>query len=83
MYLGRWQETDVAIKVLIEMQHFASNSEVQPQDAANLKPGFDSICFAESEQLSFVIIAGIPGQMARDRCGCQGADRDAAFGVKQ
>lgn len=38
VYLGKWQETDVAVKVLIEMQHLAPNNEVQPQDPATLEP---------------------------------------------
>lgn len=42
VYLGKWQETDVAVKVLIEMQHLAPNSEVQPQDPATLEPWKDS-----------------------------------------
>ena len=42
MYLGRWQETDVAIKVLTEMKHLAKNDEVQPQDPATLEPWVDS-----------------------------------------
>ncbi len=42
MYLGKWQETDVAVKVLIELQHLAPDSEVQPQDPATLEPWEDS-----------------------------------------
>ncbi len=38
VYLGKWQETDVAVKVLIEMQHLAPDNEVQPQDPATLEP---------------------------------------------
>ena len=38
MYLGKWQETDVAVKVLIEQQDLAPNNEVQPQDPATLEP---------------------------------------------
>ena len=38
MYLGKWQETDVAVKVLIEKQDLAPNNEVQPQDPATLEP---------------------------------------------
>lgn len=42
MYLGKWQETDVAVKVLIEMQHLAPDNEVQPQDPATLEPWMNS-----------------------------------------
>ena len=41
VYLGKWQETDVAVKVLIEMQHLAPTSSVQPQDPATLEPWTD------------------------------------------
>ncbi len=42
VYLGKWQETDVAVKVLIEMQHLAPDNEVQPQDPATLEPWINS-----------------------------------------
>ena len=42
MYLGKWQETDVAVKVLLEMQHLAPSTQVQPQDPATLEPWTDS-----------------------------------------
>lgn len=42
MYLGRWQQTDVAIKVLTEMQNLASKDEVTPQDPATLQPWEES-----------------------------------------
>ncbi len=42
VYLGKWQETDVAVKVLIEMQHLAPDNEVQPQDPATLEPWVNS-----------------------------------------
>ena len=42
VYLGKWQETDVAVKVLIEMQHLAPDNEVQPQDPATLEPWTNS-----------------------------------------
>ena len=42
VYLGKWQETDVAVKVLLDMQHLAPNSQVQPQDPATLEPWKDS-----------------------------------------
>ncbi|DBA83679.1 TPA: hypothetical protein ACH3X1_006228 [Trebouxia sp. C0004] len=42
VYLGKWQETDVAVKVLIEMQHLAPDSKVQPQDPATLEPWINS-----------------------------------------
>ena len=42
MYLGKWQETDVAVKVLIEKQDLAPNNEVQPQDPATQEPWSDS-----------------------------------------
>ncbi len=42
VYLGKWQETDVAVKVLIEMQHLAADNEVQPQDPATLEPWLNS-----------------------------------------
>lgn len=38
VYLGRWQQTDVAVKVLTEMQNLASKDEVTPQDPATLQP---------------------------------------------
>lgn len=37
VYLGKWQETDVAVKVLLDMQHLAPSHQVQPQDPASLK----------------------------------------------
>lgn len=37
VYLGKWQETDVAVKVLQDMQHLAPSHPVQPQDPASLK----------------------------------------------
>ena len=36
VYLGKWQETDVAIKVLTEIQSLCSGEGVQPQDPATL-----------------------------------------------
>lgn len=42
VYLGRWQQTDVAIKVLTEMQNLASKDEVTPQDPATLQPWEES-----------------------------------------
>ena len=42
VYLGKWQETDVAVKVLLEMQHLAPSNQVQPQDPATLEPWTDS-----------------------------------------
>lgn len=38
VYLGKWQETDVGVKVLLDMQQLAPSSQVQPQDPATLKP---------------------------------------------
>ena len=38
VYLGRWQQTDVAVKVLTEMQNLASKDSVTPQDPATLQP---------------------------------------------
>ena len=37
VYLGRWQQTDVAVKVLTEMQNLASKDSVTPQDPATLQ----------------------------------------------
>ena len=37
VYLGKWQETDVAVKVLAEMQNLSSQEGVHPQDPATLK----------------------------------------------
>ena len=50
VYLGKWQETDVAVKVLIEMQQLAPNSEVQPQDPATLEPWKGNVGGHQTEQ---------------------------------
>lgn len=36
VYLGKWQETDVAVKVLTEMQNLSSHEGVHPQDPSNM-----------------------------------------------
>lgn len=42
VYLGRWQQTDVAVKVLTEMQNLAGKDEVTPQDPATCHAWDDS-----------------------------------------
>ena len=42
VYLGKWQETDVAVKVLLELEHLAPTAAVQPQDPATLNAWTDS-----------------------------------------
>ncbi|DBB01412.1 TPA: hypothetical protein ACH3X1_000077 [Trebouxia sp. C0004] len=37
VYLGKWQETDVAVKVLTEMQNLSSFEGVHPQDPSNME----------------------------------------------
>ena len=37
VYLGKWQETDVAVKVLTEMQNLSSHEGVHPQDPSNME----------------------------------------------
>lgn len=37
VYLGKWQETDVAVKVLTEMQNLSSYEGVHPQDPSNME----------------------------------------------
>ena len=36
VYLGKWQETDVAVKVLTEMQNLSSHEGVHPQDPSDM-----------------------------------------------
>lgn len=36
VYLGKWQETDVAVKVLTEMQNLSSYEGVHPQDPSHM-----------------------------------------------
>ena len=38
VYLGKWQETDVAIKVLTEIQNLSPQGGIHPQDPATLQP---------------------------------------------
>ena len=37
VYLGKWQETDVAVKVLTEMPNLSSYEGVHPQDPSNME----------------------------------------------
>lgn len=37
VYLGKWQETDVAVKVLTETQNLSSYEGVHPQDPSNME----------------------------------------------
>ena len=37
VYLGKWQETDVAVKVLTEMQNLSCYEGVHPQDPSNME----------------------------------------------
>ncbi len=37
VYLGKWQETDVAVKVLTEMQNLSCCEGVHPQDPSNME----------------------------------------------
>jgi len=37
VYLGKWQETDVAVKMLTEMQNLSSYEGVHPQDPSNME----------------------------------------------
>ena len=63
VYLGKWQETDVAVKVLLDMQHLARSSQVQPQDPAALQAWKDwpQPNVPEQEEQDRVSVQGLQG----------------------
>lgn len=63
VYLGKWQETDVAVKVLLDMQHLAASSQLQPPDPATLQPWKDSPQpnVPEQEDVHRVTVQGLQG----------------------
>ena len=74
VYLGKWQQTDVAVKVLMDMQHLAPSSQVQPQDPATLQPWRDSPQpnVPEQEEEDRVTVQGLQGLTDMDgSMGCQ------------
>ena len=63
VYLGKWQETDVAVKVLLEMQHLAPTPEVLPQDPDTLQPWTDNsdATLPASDSSPNMTAQGLPG----------------------
>ena len=68
VYLGKWQQTDVAVKVLMDMQHLAPSSQVQPQDPATLQPWKDSPQpnAPEQQEEDRVTVQGLQGVTGTD-----------------
>ena len=83
VYLGKWQETDVAVKVLTEIQNLAPHEGVHPQDPLDMGiwQGDDPPPWQGGDKATKVGGLKVIGDSGADSHGWGSDDDDSGIGV--